>query len=158
MTRKAVIIQTSRRMRRFVIVMMLTIIVFLFWLGLSSAARQPAAIIFAAATLAAAGTTMLIKSPPALGIDDNGLTILTPLGNAYFSWDSFLSFAIRRADPWTTFIIFKLKPGIDRPWFLRVSAPRKFDGGLFPYMEIRNDELLRILKGHQYRGRTKLLI
>jgi len=158
MTHKVLTVQTSRRMRRFVIIMLVTMIVFLFWLGLSSGARQPALVIFTVATLVAAGTTVLIKSPPALDIDDNGLTIITPLGNAYFSWDSFLSFAIRRADPWTTFIIFKLKPGVDRPWFLRVSAPRKFDGGLFPYLEIRNDELLSILKGHQYKGQTKLLI
>lgn len=150
-------VRSSRLMQGIIVYTSLSLIIFLSWLAQTS--RNPAAGLSAAFGLAwAIVTAAIIKQPFMLVISADGLIIRMPFGEVFYAWASFESFAVRKADPVTTHIVFKLKPDVDRPWFFRHFRRGGFDGSLFPYFEIRNRDLLQILRKYQFQGRTRLIV
>ena len=139
-------------MHRLIVSVSLAAIVFLFWLALSAKDSTIALFPGVVAVVWSAVTAALIRRPFELRLGDSGLDIITPFGDAHFDWGDLDSFAVKRADPWTTFIAYKLKPGVKTSWLWRLSAPGGFDGGLYPYFELANSELIGRLKTHRYRS------
>lgn len=123
-------------------------IIFLFWLSLSSISITgllPAGV----AIILCGVASVFIKQPFGLTVSDAGLAIRSPGKDSFVAWEDFQQFAIRRADPWTTYIVYKLKGE---------EKKSRFDGRLFPYFELDNEELLQLLRQYQYKGRTHLII
>jgi len=152
-----IVVRPSKFAYRLVLIMSIFMIVFLFWLALSSASMVglvPAgfAIVWCGVTAA------IIKHPFGLTISEEGLTIRMPYGGSFIAWESFQQFKVRRADPWTTYIAYKLKAEVKVPWYYRRFGRGGFHGGLFPYFEIGNEELLQLLRKYQYKGRMRLIV
>ena len=152
-----VVIRASRPIVFFIVALSMAMIVFMFWLGLSSSSMTglvPSGMAIIWCGIVAA----IIKQPFQLVIDDNGLFIRTPFEGSFFAWESFQQFYVKRADPWTTYVAYKLKPDVKSPWYYRLLSPGRREGRLFPYFELRNEELLLLLRKHQYKGRSHLIL
>ena len=96
--------------------------------------------------------SILIRRPFALVLNADGLLIETPFGNSFFDWSGFEWFAIKYADPFTKHIVFRLKPDVDVPRLYQRLRLTDHEVGLFPYFEIGNNELLRIMRQYRYRS------
>ena len=152
-----IVITASRSIIRFIVSLSIAMIVFMFWLGLSASSMTglvPSGMAIIWCGIVAA----IIKQPFQLVIDDKGLFIRTPFDGSFFAWESFERFYLRRADPWTTYVAYKLKPEAKSPWYYRLLSPGRREGKLFPYFELKNDELLQLLRKYQYKGRSHLIL
>ncbi len=142
---------------KFILSLEIVLIVFMFWLALSSSSMVglvPAGMAIIWCGVIAA----IIKHPFELIIEDKGLFIRSPFEDSFYAWESFERFYLRRADPWTTYIAYKLKPGVMSPWYVRFLSRGRREGQLFPYFEIGNNNLLQLLRKYQYQGRSHLII
>lgn len=152
-----IVVRPSKFIHRLVVIMSIFAIIFLFWLGLSSGTM--AGLVPAGVAIVWCGVTAaIIKQPFQLIICVAGLTIKMPHGGSFIAWESFQQFAVRRADPWTTYIAYKLKPEVKTPWYYRRLGRGGWHGALFPYFEISNKELLQLLRKYQYKGHTRLIL
>lgn len=145
-------IRPSRKVYGTIVTMFLVLTVVFFWLALSTIDLQsgllPAVFGIAFGWMA----SVLIRRPFALELSADGLMVETPFGDSFFDWSGFESFAIKYADPITKHVVFKLKPGIDVPRLYRRLRMADREVGLFPYFEIRNKELLQIMRRYRYRA------
>jgi hypothetical protein len=144
-------IRQARKFYGLIVTSFLVLTVFLFWLALSAnnlVGLLPAAFAIVFAWMA----SILIRRPFALELSADGLLIETPFGDSFFDWSGFQGFAIKYADPFTKHIVFKLKPEVDVPRLYRVLRSADYDVGLFPYFDIGNDELLRLMRQYRYRS------
>jgi hypothetical protein len=151
-----IVIRPKKFFNRLILGMLAIMIVFLFWLALSSisiTALIPAGFAIILSGVAAA----LIKKPFLLVLNDDGLIIRTPWNESFIAWEDFQQFTIRHADPWTTYIDFKLKDETKESWLSRMTGG-SFRSSLFPYFELSNERLLQLLRKYQYKNRTHLII
>lgn len=150
-------IRSSPRIHKVIVLTSLAIVIFLFWLALSTnslVALVPAAL----AIMICGATAAIIKKPFTLIMTNSGLFIETPFGDSYYAWESVESFSIRRADPLTLHIVYKLRPAVKSSRLDRFFHPIGFDGSLFPYFEIDNDQLLALIRERHLRGRVRILV
>ncbi len=135
-----------------IVILLFVQTVFLFWLALSAnnliVGLPPAAF----ATVLGWSASILIRRPFILVLNEDGLLVETPFGDSFYNWSGFESFAIKYADPFTKYIVFRLKPDVDVPRSYQRLRLADHEVGLFPYFEIGNNELLRIMRQYRYRS------
>lgn len=143
-------IHPAKRIYTAIITLFLVVTVFLFWLGLSAVNLKSGLLPVLFAIAFGWMASILIRRPFSLVINPDGLLIETPFGDSFFGWFGFESFAIKYVDPITKHIVFKLKPEVEVPWVYRRFRRAEHEVGLFPYFEIGNTELLKILRQYRY--------
>ena len=143
-------IHPAKRIYSAIITLFLVVTVFLFWLGLSAVNLKTGLLPVLFAIAFGWMASIWIRRPFSLVITPDGLLIETPFGDSFFGWSGFESFAIKYVDPITKHIVFKLKPEVEVPWVYRRFRRAEHEVGLYPYFEIGNNELLKILRKYRY--------
>lgn len=143
-------IRPAKKIYGAIVALFLVLTVFLFWLALSANNLIIGLLPAIFATASGWTASNLIRRPYALVLNADGLLVETSFGDSFFDWSGFEGFAIKYADPLTKHIVFKLKPEVDVPRLFRILRPADHEVGLFPYFEIGNDELLRIMRQYRY--------
>ena len=145
-------IRPARNIHSAIVTFLLVLTVFLFWLALSTVSLITGLLPAIFATAFGWTASNLIRRPFALVLKAEGLQIETPFGDSFFDWSGFEGFAIKYADPLTKHIVFKLKPHVDVPPLRQRLRLADHEVGLFPYFEVGNNELLRIMRQYRYRS------
>lgn len=146
-------IRPARKLYGAIVTLFLVLTVFLFWLALSVNTLITGLLPAVFASGFGWVASVLIRRPFVLVLNKDGLLIKTPFGDSFYDWSGFEWFAIKYADPFTKYVVFKLKPEVNVPRSYQRLRLADHEVGLFPYFEIGNKELLRIMRQYRYSSK-----
>lgn len=148
-------IRQAKGINDIIISSFLVLAIFLFWLALSAnnlVGLAPAAFGLGFVSLA----SVMIRRPFELVLSDEGLLMKTPFGDSFFNWSNFQGFSVKYADPFTKHVVIKLEPDVDLPKMYKVLRAADYGLGLYPFFEIKSDELIKVLRRYRYgQGSTR---